>query len=90
MDDEEEIGEDFGEDYGEDYKVVPGDFNQKLHNELIDHENRLHNALDANNFQKTFQELFRLIQPVGCRLIQDIPDKSRLDIPIDVAMGLAI
>ena len=84
MDEEEEI------DFGEDHKVLSGDFNQTLHNELFDQAQQLHQALDHNDFQETFQELFKFIQPVGFKLIQDIPDKSRLDIPIDIAIGFKI
>jgi len=81
MDDDDEI------DFGEDYKIAQGDFSQALHNELSDKASLLNSALNGGDFYKSFRELFNFIQPVGFKLIPDVPDKSRLDIPVDVAIG---
>lgn len=81
MDEEDDVDFDF------DGNITRADFCEDIHDQLKEQSELLHNVLESNgSHSQVFRELFHFIRPIAFKLILDVPDKSRLDIPVDIAM----
>lgn len=64
--------------------ISPSHFRPEMRKRLQSPAQQLSKSLESGKFEETYDAFYRLLRPVAFDLIMKVPDKSRLDIPVDL------